>query len=53
VIEAIRSAVENDGFATVPARLPEIRNGTRDLVVFIEVHCPDVTIYVSKIRTYF
>ena len=49
VIEAIRSALENDGFATGTARLSEIRNGKRDLVAFIEVHCPDVTIYLRKI----
>ena len=36
VIEAIRSALENDGFATVTARLAEIQNGTLDLVAFIE-----------------
>ncbi|PYN85383.1 MAG: hypothetical protein DMD89_38245 [Candidatus Rokuibacteriota bacterium] len=50
VIEAIRSALENDGFATGTARLADIRNGTRDLVAFIEVHCPDVTIYIRKIE---
>jgi len=50
VIEAIRSALENDGFATGTARLAEIRNGARDLVAFIEVHCPDVTIYLRKIE---
>ena len=45
VIEAIRSALENDGFATVTARLAEIQNGTLDLVAFIEVHDPDVIVY--------
>ena len=50
VIEAIRSALENDGFATGTARLADIRNGTHDLVAFIEVHCPDVTIYIRRIE---
>ena len=45
VIEAIRSALENDGFATVTARLAEIQNGTLDLVAFIDVHGPDVIVY--------
>src|SRR2546427_9929820 len=45
VIEAIRSALENDGFATVTARLAEIQNGTLDLVAFIKVHAPDVIVY--------
>src|SRR5437899_11738639 len=45
VIEAIRSALENDGFATVTAQLAEIQNGTLDLVAFIKVHGPDVIVY--------
>src|SRR3989442_5029457 len=45
VIEAIRSALENDGFETVTARLAEIQNGTLDLVAFIKVHGPDVIVY--------
>src|SRR5437870_12275790 len=44
VIEAIRSALENDGFETVTARLAEIQNGTLDLVAFIKVHDPDVIV---------
>src|SRR2546425_8799993 len=45
VTEAIRSALENDGFATVTARLGEIQNGTLDVVAFIKVHAPDVIVY--------
>src|SRR2546427_10084396 len=45
VIEAIRSALENDGFETVTARLAEIQNGTVDLGAFIKVHDPDVIVY--------
>src|SRR2546422_9229202 len=45
VIEAIRSALENDGVETVTARLAEIQNGTVDLVAFIKVHDPDVIVY--------
>jgi len=45
VIEAIRSALEHDGFSTVTARLAEIQNGTLDLVAFIGEHDPDVIVY--------
>jgi DNA-binding NarL/FixJ family response regulator len=45
VIEAIRSALESDGFATVTARLADIQDGTLDLVAFIEVHAPDLIVY--------
>lgn len=45
VIEAVRSALDNEGFATVTARLAEIQNGTLDLVAFIEAHDPDVIVY--------
>src|SRR5256712_12121893 len=43
-IEAIRSALENDGFETVTARLAEIQNGTLDLGAVIKVHRPDVIV---------
>jgi DNA-binding NarL/FixJ family response regulator len=45
VIAAVRVALENEGFATVTARLAEIQNGTLDLVAFAEVHDPDVIVY--------
>ena len=45
MIEAIRSALENDGLETVTARLADIQNGTLDLVAFIKVHAPDVIVY--------
>ena len=45
MIAAIRSALENEGFATVTARLAEIQDGTLDLVAFIKVHGPDVIVY--------
>jgi DNA-binding NarL/FixJ family response regulator len=45
VIHALRSALENDGFATVTARLAEIQSGTLDLIAFVEVHRPDVIVY--------
>src|SRR2546428_396620 len=45
VIEAIRSTLENDGFATVTARLADIQNGTLDLAAFIKVHGPEVIVY--------
>ncbi|HEU4367572.1 MAG TPA: hypothetical protein VFV05_04995 [Methylomirabilota bacterium] len=45
VIEAVRSALEHEGFATVTARLAEIQNGTLDLVAFVDAHAPDVIVY--------
>jgi len=45
VITAVRSALEDEGFATVTARLAEIQSGTLDLVAFAEVHDPDVIVY--------
>jgi CheY-like chemotaxis protein len=45
VIAAVRSALENEGFATVTARLAEIQSGTLDLVAFVQVHDPDVIVY--------
>jgi DNA-binding NtrC family response regulator len=45
VIDAVRAALEQDGFATVTARLADIQNGTLDLVAFIDTHNPDVIVY--------
>ena len=45
VIDALRSALEREGFLTVTARLAEIQNGTLDLVAFIEAHDPEVIVY--------
>ena len=45
VIATVRTALENEGFATVTARLVEIQNGTLDLVAFAEAHDPDVIVY--------
>jgi len=45
VITAVRSALEDEGFATVTARLADIQSGTLDLVAFAEVHDPDVIVY--------
>ncbi len=45
VIGAVRSALEDEGFATVTAHLAEIQNGTLDLVAFADEHDPDVIVY--------
>lgn len=45
VIEAVRSALESEGFSTVTARLAEIQSGILDLVAFIELHDPEVIVY--------
>ena len=45
VIDAIRSALEQEGLETVTARLAEIQSGTLDLIAFVAVHRPDVIVY--------
>jgi DNA-binding NarL/FixJ family response regulator len=45
VIGAVRSALEDEGFATVTAHLAEIQSGTLDLVAFADEHDPDVIVY--------
>ena len=45
VIGAVRSALEDEGFTTVTARLADIQSGTLDLVAFADEHDPDVIVY--------
>src|SRR6185295_16723410 len=42
---AVRSALQDEGFATVTARVAEIQSGTLDLVAFVDEHDPDVIVY--------
>ena len=42
---AVRSALQDEGFATVTARVAEIQSGTLDLVAFADEHDPDVIVY--------
>lgn len=44
-IEALRLALEGDGFTTNSAHLADIQNGTLDLLAFAELHEPELVIY--------
>ena len=44
-IEALRVALEVDGFATACAHLADIQNGTLDLLAFVHLHKPELIIY--------
>jgi len=44
-IDALREALDRDGFPTATALLAEIQDGTLDLVAFLEAHDPQVIVY--------
>ena len=44
-IEALRVALETDGFTTACAHLADIQNGTLDLLAFVHLHRPELIIY--------
>jgi len=44
-IEALRVALEADGFTTASAHLADIQNGTLDLLAFVHLHKPELIIY--------
>jgi DNA-binding NarL/FixJ family response regulator len=44
-IEALRVALEADGFTTSTAHLADIQNGTLDLLAFVQRHKPGLIIY--------
>jgi len=44
-IEALRVALEADGFTTACAHLADIQNGTLDLLAFVHLHKPELIIY--------
>jgi len=44
-IEALRVALEADGFTTACAHLADIQNGTLDLLAFVRLHKPELIIY--------
>jgi len=46
-IEALRVALEADGFTTACAHLADIQNGTLDLLAFVHLHQPELIIYDS------
>jgi len=44
-IEALRLALEADGFTTACAHLADIQNGALDLLAFVHLHKPELIIY--------
>ena len=44
-LDALREALETDGYGAVTARLAEIQDGTLDLVAFIDEHDPALIVY--------
>jgi hypothetical protein len=44
-IEALRVALEADGFTTSSAHLADIQNGTLDLLAFVQLHKPELVVY--------
>ena len=44
-IEALRVALEADGFTTACAHLADIQSGTLDLLAFVHLHKPELIIY--------
>ena len=44
-IEALRVALECDGFTTAFAHLADIQTGTLDLLAFVHLHKPDLIVY--------
>ncbi len=44
-IEALRVALEDDGFTTACAHLADIQSGTLDLLAFVHLHKPKLIVY--------
>ena len=44
-IEALRLALEADGFTTACAHLADIQNGALDLLAFVHLHKPELIVY--------
>ena len=45
VVQMLRTALEVEGFKTVTAHVPDIKQGTEDLLAFLARHDPQVIIY--------
>ena len=45
IVELVRDALEEEGFLTVEAHIPDIRRGKTDFVAFLEQEDPRVVIY--------
>ena len=44
-IEALRGALEVDGFTASTAHLADIQDGTLDLLAFVHLHKPELVVY--------
>src|SRR5437899_11252599 len=44
-IEALRQALEVEGFTTACAHLADIQNGVLDLLAFVHLHKPELIVY--------
>ncbi len=44
-IEALRAALEADGFTTASAHLADIQSGVLDLLAFVHLHNPELIVY--------
>lgn len=45
VVRVLRDALEDEGFKTVAAHVPDIKRGDEDLIAFLERHDPQAIIY--------
>jgi DNA-binding response OmpR family regulator len=45
VVRVLRDALEDEGFKTVAAHVPDIKRGNEDLIDFLERHDPQAIIY--------
>jgi DNA-binding response OmpR family regulator len=45
VVRVLRDALEDEGFKTVAAHVPDIKSGNEDLIEFLEYHDPRAIIY--------
>ncbi len=45
VVRVLRDALEDEGFRTVAAHVPDIKRGDEDLIAFLERHDPRAIIY--------
>jgi DNA-binding NtrC family response regulator len=45
IVELVRSTLEEEGFLTVEAHIPDIRRGRTDFIAFLEAEDPGVIVY--------
>ena len=45
IVELVRHVLEDEGFLTVEAHIPDIRRGKTDFIAFLEAENPQVIVY--------